>query len=140
MPKSYSLGLFLLRVTFGLVIAAHGAYHLAHFQQLVGFAGSRWQAAGAIAGELGGGIGLAVGLLTRLAGVGYGVVMLAIAFTHNVTGGVAHTILSIGHGGAAVGFEYPFLVGVLGIAFLFTGPGDWSLDGLLFSKQNRRSR
>ncbi len=134
MPKSHALGLLLLRLSFGLVLAAHGARHLASYHAFVHLAGGRWQAIGAIAGELGGGLGLATGLLTRLAGLGLGVVMLTIAFTR-----MFHGLAAIGTG-PGVGFEFPFLVGILGVALVFTGAGEWSLDGALFRRKKGKAR
>jgi putative oxidoreductase len=129
MSKSHALALLLLRLSFGLTIAAHGARHLADFDAFVPKAGGTALALCAIAGELGGGLGLAFGLLTRLAGLGLGAVMLAIAFTK-----YPELARQLGTG-AATAFEYPFLTGVLGVSFLFSGAGPFSLDEAFFGKK-----
>lgn len=129
MPKREALGLLLVRLCFGLVMAAHGYGHLAAFSAFTGMAGGRWLAIGAIAGELLGGLGIAVGLATRLAGGGLGLVMMAIALTRN---GAA-----MGHLGTGAGtvFEYPFLVGVVGWALACSGAGTFSLDQLFWGRK-----
>ena len=121
------VGLTLLRMVTGVILAAHG------WEKLVGY--SDWQnsvaslglpmphvlAPLAIAAELGGGVGLVLGLLTRLAGLGAAINM-----------GVAIATVHWGHGLFAKdnGFEFPLLLLVSALFFLLRGAGAASLDSL----------
>ena len=40
----------------------------------------------------------------------------------------------VGHGKFWYDDQHPFLFVLLGFVFFFTGPGKWSVDGILFSK------
>jgi putative oxidoreductase len=126
-----NMALLLIRLAAGGTLAAHGAQKLfgwfgghgiegtGGFLQSMGFPRAHAWLAGLT--EFGGGLGLALGLLTPLAGAGVGGVMLvAIAVAHwnngffNMNGG----------------FEFPLLLALAGIAIAFSGPGAWSLDHL----------
>jgi putative oxidoreductase len=72
--------------------------------------------------EAGGGLLLAVGLLTPLAAAVVFSVMLVAAVTVHVKQGFFIT------GG---GYEYNLVLGVAGLAIAFTGPGALSADALL---------
>ena len=127
------LGLFLLRSTVGLVLAAHGV------QKLFGwFGGPGLDAVGQgfaalgfhpgkrhalMAGlvEVGGGLLLALGLLTPLAAAIVLSVMLVAAVSVHVKQGFFIT---------SGGFEYNLVLGVAGLVLAFTGPGALSLDTL----------
>jgi uncharacterized membrane protein YphA (DoxX/SURF4 family) len=87
-----------------------------------------------VAGELGGGLGLATGLLTRLAGAGMAAVMWFVAFKIQ---GVLHHLNQIGTGDGTK-WEYPLLAGLVGFAFLVMGAGDYSLDAKLFPSKKRK--
>jgi putative oxidoreductase len=41
----------------------------------------------------------------------------------------------VGHGKVWYDDQNPFLFVLLGLIFIFTGPGNWSIDGLLFGKK-----
>lgn len=120
-------GLTLLRLTAGIILTAHG------WQKLVGFA--EWRdtvvglglpmptlmAALATAGELGGGIGLVLGLLARIAGFGAAAVMtVAIATVH-----ITHGLFAQQNG-----FEYPLLIWSTAVFFMLRGAGPISIDAL----------
>ncbi|QIS01980.1 DoxX family membrane protein [Nocardia brasiliensis] len=126
---SADIGLLVIRVVFGLLMAVHGS------QKLFGwFKGPGWQANadgfelsgynpgkvfGTLAGltELGGGLMLAVGLLTPLAGaIILGTMINAI-----------NTLWSFGLFGNDT-YEMPLLYAAIGAAIAFTGPGRFSLD------------
>jgi putative oxidoreductase len=128
------LGLFLLRTTVGLTLAAHGAQKLfgwfgGHgldaigqgFERL-GFRPGRRHAVMAGMVEFAGGMLLALGLLTPLGGaLGASVMLVAALAVHRkngffVTGG---------------GYEYNLVLGVAALTPAFTGPGSLSLDALL---------
>jgi putative oxidoreductase len=122
-----TVGLTLLRMITGVILAAHG------WEKLVGY--SEWHgtvvslglplpdvmAPLAIAGELGGGVGLVLGLLTRVAGLGAAVTM-----------GVAIATVHISHGLFARdnGFEFPLLLLASSLFFVLRGGGAASLDAL----------
>ena len=72
--------------------------------------------------ELLGGVMLAIGCFTRLACIIVIVTMSYIAF-------------SLGHGKIWYEDQYPFLFVMLGFVFIFSGPGKWSVDNLLFNQK-----
>jgi len=128
-----SLAFTLVRVTAGLFVAAHG---LAKVGNLDAFLDKNGVVLGllAIAGELGGGLGVASGVLARVAGFGMGTVMTYIALT--VHGAQA---ASIGKGDGAK-FEYPLLLGVIGFAVMLAGPGPWTVGALLRRFRGKQAR
>lgn len=136
MPSSISFGLLLIRLGFGLTLAMHGLPKLLHFSDFAAKQGSVLLAVCAIAGELGGGLGLAVGLLTRLAGAGLAAVMWFVAF--KVQGALQH----LGQVGTGDGtkWEYPLLAGLVGFAFVVMGAGEYSLDEKLFPTKKKPRR
>jgi putative oxidoreductase len=126
MERSRDAGLLFIRVAFGLLVAIHGLGKLPHFQELVHLHGDT-VAALMVAGELGGGVGIALGLLTRVAGLGMAVAMWITAF---------HLELSAAHHvgtPAGVPFEFPFLLGAFGFGFFLIGSGQYSIDAKLFN-------
>jgi putative oxidoreductase len=42
----------------------------------------------------------------------------------------------IGHGRIHMEDQHPFLFVLLALVFVFTGPGKWSLDSLLFGRKH----
>jgi len=72
--------------------------------------------------ELIGGLMLAVGLFTRIACLIIIGTMLYIAFI-------------IGNGKIWYEDQYPFLFVLFAFVFIFTGPGNWSADKLIFNKK-----
>ena len=133
MSPTIAAGLFLLRLVFGLTVAAHGAQKLFGWfggPGLEGFGGfleqlgiapaSRWSWAAALA-EFGGGLLVVLGLLSPLGNfLVIGAMLTAILVVH----------LPKGFFNAQGGIELPFLIasGILGLSI--TGPGSWSLDAL----------
>jgi putative oxidoreductase len=127
----------MLRITAGIIFIAHGAMKLADIPGTaqsfasMGIPAPQYAVYLAIAGELLGGLGLAVGLLTRVAAFGPLCVML-----------VAIIAAHLPHGLFAKngGFEYPLILGLVALFFVAHGAGAFSLDGLLERSQSMRFR
>ncbi|MBC5809986.1 MAG: DoxX family membrane protein [Candidatus Eremiobacteraeota bacterium] len=131
---SFDLGLLAVRLIIGGAIAAHGAQKLfgwfggygiagtGGFLESIGFRPGRFFAAAAGASEFGGGLLLALGLLTP-AGVALVVAtMVVAALSVHVKNGffVSNS-----------GYEYPLVMGVAAATIGFAGPGLLSLDAML---------
>ena len=128
------IGLLLLRLTVGLTLAAHGAQKLfgwfggpgldgtGQFFEMIGFLPGRRHALMAGLAEIGGGLFLALGLLTPLASALLFSVMFVAAVTVHIKKGF------FAQNG---GYEYTLVLGVAAWSVAFTGPGLLSLDGLL---------
>jgi putative oxidoreductase len=126
-----SYGILLLRVVFGLTLAAHGAQKLfgwfgghgpsgtSSFFRRLGYRRALTMAVVAGIAEIGGGVLLAVGLATPLAALALSVVMLnAIVAVH----------LKNGFWSSNGGWELNALVLTVVIALTATGPSRFSLD------------
>ena len=128
------IGLLLLRLTVGLTLAAHGAQKLfgwfgglgldatGGIMAKLGFQPGRRHALMAGLVECGGGLLLALGLLTPMAAALVLSVMFVAAMSVHVKQGFFAT---------SGGFEYNLVLGVAGLTLAFTGPGAFSLDALL---------
>ncbi|MFJ7948035.1 DoxX family protein [Streptomyces sp. NPDC096354] len=124
------LGLLVLRVGTGAVLAAHGSQKLFGWfggggiegttagMQAMGFHPPRHSAVAAGIGEVGGGALLALGLATPAAGAAAAGAMSAAVAVHAPAGFFAQ-------GG---GYEYPGFLGFTAAAIGLTGPGRYSLD------------
>ena len=127
----YNLAMLILRVSFGLTLAAHGYAKVFQGGRLPGTA--RWfdsigmrpgavHARLAAGTEILAGLGLAVGLLTSFSAAGFVALMLVAGWTvHRANGFFI----------VKSGWEYNFIlaIGAFGIAML--GPGEWSIDDAL---------
>ncbi|QIK08973.1 DoxX family protein [Streptomyces sp. Je 1-4] len=131
-PRGYDAGLLLLRLALGLTMAAHGAQKLfgwfggpgldgtGQFFTMSGYPAGRTMAVVAGLTETLGGLGLAAGLLTPLAGAA-------------VVGTMINALAVKWGGGffAPKGVEYELLLTVGAAALTLTGPGRYAIDRLL---------
>lgn len=123
--RAEAVALTALRIVVGVILAVHGALKLLDMPGTVqGFASLGIPYPGyavylAIAGELGGGLGLVFGALTRVAALG-ALCSMAVAI------GYAH----MGHGLLAKngGWEYPLVLGLIALYFVTRGGGPASVD------------
>ncbi|MER7756156.1 DoxX family protein [Kitasatospora sp. NPDC097643] len=131
-PHAYDAGLLLLRLTLGLTMAAHGSQKLfgwfggggidgtGQFFTMSGYPAGNTMAVVAGLTETLGGLALAVGLLTPLAGAAIvGTMVNAIAVTWG--GGFF----------APKGSEYELLLTAGAAALALTGPGRYAVDRFL---------
>jgi putative oxidoreductase len=128
-----NLGLLLLRVVVGLLLAGHGSQKLfgkfggyglegtGGWFDSIGFRPGRRMALVAGLSELGAGLLLALGLLTPLAAAALVGTMTVAASTH----------LPKGLWGQNGGYELPLTFAVVAATLAFTGPGAASLDNVL---------
>lgn len=124
-------GMLLLRMTVGLALAAHGSQKVfgwfggygpdatGQFMETLGFRPGRRHALAAGFVEVGGGLLLAVGLLTPLAAaLVVSVMIVAAATVHGKNGFFSQN----------GGYELNLLFAAAALAIAFTGPGAFSLD------------
>jgi len=131
---SIDIGLLVLRVLVGLVLAAHGAQKLFGWfggPGMKGFTGGMarmglkpapfWGLLGGL-GEFGGGLLLALGLLNPLGALGVmGAMEMAIALAH----------WSKGFWNSKGGYEFPLVLFGTSATLGLVGPGTYSLDAML---------
>ncbi|ARF81022.1 DoxX family protein [Kitasatospora aureofaciens] len=131
-PHAYDAGLLLLRLVLGLTMAAHGSQKLfgwfggggidgtGQFFTMSGYPAGNTMAVVAGLTEILGGLGLAVGLLTPLAGAA-------------VVGTMVNAIAVTWGGGffAPKGNEYELLLTAGAAALALTGPGRYAVDRFL---------
>jgi putative oxidoreductase len=129
-----ALGLFALRLVVGLLFAGHGAQKLfgtfgghglegtGGFFESLGLRPGRAMAFGAGAAELGGGVLLALGLLTPLA---------AFLLTATMVTAIASVHWQKGVWAGNGGYEYNLVLIAVVFALTAVGAGNWSLDHAL---------
>jgi putative oxidoreductase len=128
------IGILLVRVLFGVAIAAHGSQKLfgwfggyglkgtGGFLETLGFRPGMMFAAMTGLSEFVGGLLLTVGLLTPLgAATVLGAMIVAMVSVH----------LENGFFAASNGIEMPFLYAAANLGLVFTGAGAYSLDNVL---------
>ena len=128
-PDSINLGLLVLRVTVGVVLALHG---IAKFRGGIAGVGRWFESEGLRPGkfhaylaaltEIGAGLGLALGLVTPLSAMAFIGVMTTAGWVGHRTNGFFII---------REGWEYVFVLAVAAAALAATGPGEWSLDNAL---------
>lgn len=127
-------GILIIRVFFGLAMAAHGAQKLlgwfggygikatGGFFETIGFRPGAAFATAAGLSEMGGGVSLTLGLFTPFgAAAVLSAMLVAMVSVH----------LKNGFFAGGNGIELPFLYAVAAVGIAFTGPGAISLDRLL---------
>ena len=129
------IGLFIARISLGLVILPHGLQKLlglfggAGFTGTVDFfVGSGLPSAVAILiiiGESFGALGLILGFLSRLAAFGITLIMLGAIFMVHIQNGF---FMNWFGNQAGEGFEYHLLALALSLVVLIKGGGKWSVD------------
>ncbi len=129
-----SLGLLVLRVMIGLLLAGHGAQKLFGWFGGHGFAGTVgflqaqgfkpagfWTLLGVL-GEFAGGLLLALGFLSPLGAIAIFASMLMAVLKFHWKQGLWST---------QGGYEYPLVLAILGLVLGWLGVGSYSLDALL---------
>jgi putative oxidoreductase len=128
------IGLLVLRAVVGLLLAGHGAQKLfgwfgghglrgtTGFLESLGWRPGRTFALLLGAGELAGGLALALGFVTPLAAAALMAVLANAALVVHGRNGLWNT---------EGGFEYPLVLACVALALAFTGPGRFSLDQLI---------
>ncbi len=132
--RAEEVALTALRIVVGAILVVHGAMKLMDIPGTVqGFAtlGIPYPDRAvyfAIAGELGGGLGLILGLLTRVAALGVlSTMAVAIGYAH-----FGHGLLSKNGG-----WEYPLVLGLVALYFVTRGAGPASVDAWFRRRQEQ---
>jgi putative oxidoreductase len=133
MAITVSTGLLILRLVAGLTLAAHGAQKLfgwfggggikgtVQMQERMGLKPAPLWAGLVMLGEFGGGLSVALGLLTPLGAAGMvGTMFMAIAKAH----------WKNGFWNGKRGIEFPLQMLTIGVVLGIAGPGSYSLDAL----------
>jgi putative oxidoreductase len=130
-PVSQNNGIAVIRVITGILLIYHGweSFDAEKMKTYTGWFVERkysnpeiWAYSGKIA-ELLAGIGFTLGLFTRLASVATIAAFAGIIFLLGDKGKIFQ------------GDQHPFLFIMLAFIFIFTGPGNWSLDQYIFRKK-----
>lgn len=134
MPVTMSLALLILRLMLGITLILHGTQKLfgwfggmgpsrmMQFLESGGLKPSWFWVSLAILGEVGGGVSVALGLLTPFGAAGiFGAMFMAAFKTHWKNGFFA----------TKGGYEYPLSLVFVSIAIGIAGPGAYALDTVL---------
>lgn len=136
-PRLSPFALTALRVALGVVMAVHGWMKLMDYDAWAGSVAGMGiplpsiAAPLAIAGELAGGVGLILGLLTPIAAFGVLCVALTAIFTVHLENGL------LAQDG---GFEYPMLIAFAALFFVVRGAGPISVDRFVRAARRRSPR
>jgi putative oxidoreductase len=133
-PQLLDLGLFLIRVVFGVILAAHGAQKLfgwfggygiagtGGFLESMGFRPGKLFATASGLAEFGGGLLLALGFLGPVGPA----LLLSVMFVAGMTVHRKNAFFV-----ATNGLEHPLLMATAAVGIGLTGPGRYSLDAAL---------
>ncbi|MGH3555641.1 MAG: DoxX family protein [Mycobacterium sp.] len=129
---AYDVGLLILRLVLGLTLAAHGYNKFfgggripgtGRWFESIGMKGGTFQATVAATTEISAGLGLAAGLLTPIPAAGFVSLMAVAAWTvHRPHGFFIFN----------EGWEYVMVLALSAVAVATVGPGQLSLDWLIF--------
>ena len=128
-PPKFDLALLIIRVAVGVTMAAHGFNKfkggidgVGGWFDAIGMRPGKMHAYLAATGEIAAGLCLAAGLLTSFAGLGFVGLMTVAGVTSHAKNGffILHE-----------GWEYVFVLAVVGVTVAMLGPGDWSVDEAL---------
>lgn len=126
LPGSVSFGLLAVRLSMGIAFIMHGWPKMQNLTTWgADFGYPEWAQAAAALAEFGGGIFLALGLLTPLAALGLGATM-AVALQFHI--GSDHPFVA----GKPPSWELAAIYMACSILILFSGPGRLSADAKLF--------
>jgi len=139
--------LLLTRVALAVVIFPHGAQKLLGWFGGFGFSGTMDYFTGtlgipwflgflAVIAEFFGSLALLVGLLSRIAALGIGVVMVVAALTVHLPNGF---FMNWFGNQAGEGFEYFVLAGVIALSTVLGGGGAFSLDRFFVNRLRRQA-
>jgi putative oxidoreductase len=129
---AYDVGLLILRLVLGLTLAAHGYNKFfgggripgtARWFESIGMKHGTFQAVVAASTEMSAGLGLAAGLLTPIPAAGFVALMFVAAWTVHRPNGFF--IVN-------EGWEYNLVLALSAVAVATIGPGQYSLDWLIF--------
>lgn len=135
------IGILVLRIVVGVVMMYYGSQKLLGVFGGAGFQGTLegfqrglgippFLGAAAIVAEFFGGLGLVVGLLTRVAAFG-------VAVTMGVAASTKVASLNLYDRATVSDFAFPLVLGTVCLAVLVQGAGSISLDSKLFGKRRR---
>jgi len=133
-PRHQGIGIAILRVITGIVFSAHGCQKLFVYG-IAGVQGAFTKmgvpmptVTGPLAAllEFFGGLALIVGLLTRLAALGFAIEMLGAILIVHLAGGFF----------LPAGYEFALMMLAASLAVAFTGPGSFSIDARLAGRAN----
>jgi putative oxidoreductase len=134
--SAYDVGLLIVRVCVGLTLAAHGLNKFfgggriagtARWFESIGMKPGRFHALIAALAETTSGLLLAAGLVTPFAAAGFVALMLVAAWTVHRPNGFFIV---------KEGWEYNLVLAAAAVGLATTGPGDISLDYLIFGDEN----
>jgi putative oxidoreductase len=137
MTAYQDVGLLILRLVLGLTLAAHGFNKFFGGGRIPGTAGwfesigmkyGKFQAVTAATTEISAGLGLAAGLFTPIPAAGFVALMFVAAWTVHRPNGFFIV---------KEGWEYNLVLALSAVAVATIGPGQYSLDRLIFGENWR---
>jgi putative oxidoreductase len=130
-PIALSQGIALIRIIVGALIVYHGqeVFNPQLMNEYMNWdtfekSNARLLVYMGKSSELIAGISLLLGLFTRIGAL-------------ITIGTLSYITFFIGSGKFWYEDQHPFMFVLFGLLFLFTGPGAWSLDALIFNKRNK---